>query len=175
MAMLERTNSLFGIYLNFKDLRHGVDELKKFRFRNNDISVLFPEAAVSKTLPDEPGPHAPAVPVRAAEPLIGGTLGWLTYINPTSVGVVSEALVGLGVPAYDAERYETRIRNGALLVCVRCLAGLTKGATEILARTGAKEINLAKEPAAAPSERITAHGVLGRAMAFQTAAHTRPS
>jgi hypothetical protein len=52
------------------------------------------------------------------------------------------ALVGLGLPEYEAKRYEGRLRTGGILLSVHCddseWAG---GAKEILKRTGAEDIS----------------------------------
>src|SRR6185437_1358900 len=149
--MTAKKASTFGVFSSFGTLRTGVDALKASGFRNGDISVLFPEEAVSRTMPVDGDAAAPAQPGKV-QPLIGGTLGWLTYINPTGTGVVSGALISLGVPGYEAERYESRLRNGGLLLCVRSVSPeQTEHAYDVLARTGAEDVMFAEEvrPAAA--------------------------
>jgi hypothetical protein len=42
-----KSNVVFGIYLSFLDLRNYTDSLKEIGFRTNDISLLFPEGALS--------------------------------------------------------------------------------------------------------------------------------
>jgi hypothetical protein len=78
------------------------------------------------------------------EPLIGGNLNFLTYIYSAGEGAVSGGLSFLGVPAYEAERYEDRIKNGELLVGVRSeCTGQAELVTEILVETGARNVGVA--------------------------------
>jgi hypothetical protein len=147
-----KSNVVFGIYLSFLDLRNYTDSLKEIGFRTNDISVLFPEGALSKKTSSPGGVHNHSSdPLEGqnsdAEPLIGGSLGWLTCIAPPAAGELACSLVGLGIPAYAAERYEDRIRSGGILTAVRCpQPAMTESVCEILARTGAVGILVAGEP-----------------------------
>src|SRR4029077_5681495 len=106
---------------------------KRFEFGGDTFSILFPECAVSRTLPREAEPKAPAAVGRVIGPLIGGNLDFLTYIRSDVRGVVCGALKMLGVPAGEAKRYEGWIRNGELLVGVQSeCTGQTELATAIL-------------------------------------------
>jgi len=141
-----KTSVVFGIYPDFAALRASVDTLRGCGFRNNDISVLFPERAVARTLipPSDPEILAPAT--EQSEPFIGGPLVGLTYLKPLSTGLVSAALESLGVSSPEAKSYEGHIRSGALLVCVRSSASRwIESAKEILERTGAAEISYSIE------------------------------
>lgn len=169
--------STFGVYLSFSTLRTGVDALKTSGFRNSDISVLFPEEAVSKTMPGEETEPPPATlrgtphkPQPKMQPLIGGTLGWLTYISPAGTGIVSGALISLGVPGYEAERYESRLRNGGLLLCVRSTSPeQAERAYDVLAHSGAEDVLFTEEvhPVAA---RATRHAHLAAVLHAPTTA-----
>lgn len=144
---MAKRSSTFAVYLSFGTLRTGVDALKTSGFRNGDISVLFPEEAVSKTMPSD-GDSSPETSQTAQplQPLIGGTLGWLTYINPSGTGVISGALISLGVPSYEAERYEGRLQNGGLLLCVRSgSVEQAERAYEALSHSGAEDVIFAEE------------------------------
>ena len=67
------------------------DTLRAKGFRNTDISVLFPQNVGSKAFGHEKG-------TKSAEGAVaGGTTG---------------ALIGLGIPEYQAKRYEGRMRKG---------------------------------------------------------------
>ena len=58
-----------------------------------------------------------------------------------AVGGVTGALVGLGIPEYEAKRYEGRIREGGLLLSVHCdSSDWVKRAKDILTETGAQDI-----------------------------------
>jgi hypothetical protein len=139
--MLESNTTVFGVYADFVALRTSVKSLKALGFRDDDISVLFPERAVLRALPDEPEASFFAATGIEIEPLIGGNLNFLTYIYSVGEGAVSGALSFLGVPAYEAERYEGRIKNGELLVGVRSeCTSQAELATEILVETGARNV-----------------------------------
>ena len=85
------------------------------------------------------GPFIAAGPIIAALSGIGsgGVLG----------GVIG-ALVGLGIPEYEAKRYEGRIRNGGILLSVHCdnSSWVTK-AKQLLRETGAEDVASAGEQA----------------------------
>jgi hypothetical protein len=142
--MCANTTTVFGVYPDFGTLRASVKSLKALGFRDDDISVLFPERAVLRALPVEPEASFFAATGIEIEPLIGGNLDFLTYIYSAGEGAVSGALSFLGVPVCEAERYEGRIRNGELLVGVRSeCTSQAELATEILVETGARNVGVA--------------------------------
>jgi hypothetical protein len=52
-----------------------------------------------------------------------------------------EALVGMGIPEYEAKRYEGRIKSGGVLLSVHCdTSDDIQRAKDILKRTGAEDI-----------------------------------
>jgi hypothetical protein len=174
--MLASNTTVFGIYPDFVTLRASVDSLKALGFRDDDISVLFPERAVSRTLPMEL--EVPAANSREIErqtepeiepeiePLIGGNLSFLTYIQSAGAGTVSGALTYLGVPTAEAERYECRIRNGEVLVGVRSEStNQAELATEVLVETGAANVSAASnylEEFSRPSKRAKSNPRIAR-------------
>jgi len=166
--MAGKNTAAFGIYRNQMDLEHGVDELKAADFRNADISVLFPDNQGSKEFAHEKHTKAPEGATAGATTgaLVGGGLGWLVGIGALAipglgpfiaagpivaalagvgaggaVGGLTGALVGAGIPEYEAKRYEGRIKDGGILLSVHCDdSSWTKGAKEILERTGAQDV-----------------------------------
>ena len=133
---------IFGLYRDFPSLRLGVDSLKALRFDNQDISVLFPEAAVSRTLAEQDR-EAEASGQDAA--FIGGALGWLTYVRPERSGIIAGALVSLGMPAREADLYEENLRSGHLLLCIRSSStARSESAVNALAATGAESVATAR-------------------------------
>ena len=56
------------------------------------------------------------------------------------------ALVGMGIPEYEAKRYEGRVKEGGVLLSVHCDTSdeITR-AKDILKRTGAEDIAAAGE------------------------------
>jgi len=58
-----------------------------------------------------------------------------------AVGSIAGALVGLGIPEYEAKRYEGRIKSGGILLSVHCDSSeWVKRAEELLKNTGADDI-----------------------------------
>jgi len=50
--------------------------------------------------------------------------------------------VGMGIPEYEAKRYEGRVKNGGILLSVHSDdSQWTKKAKEILQRTGAEDVS----------------------------------
>jgi hypothetical protein len=79
------------------------------------------------------GPLIAAGPIVAAlsGAGVGGTVGGLTG-----------ALIGLGIPEYEAKRFEGRISKGAVLLSVHCsTSDEVKRAKDILEHTGAEDIS----------------------------------
>jgi hypothetical protein len=86
------------------------------------------------------GPFVAAGPIMAllAGLGVGGTVG-------TMLG----ALVGMGMPEYEAKRYEGRIRDGGILFSVHCDSSeWVKRAKDLLEKTGAEDIASAGEAGA---------------------------
>ncbi len=63
-----------------------------------------------------------------------------------AVGGFTGALIGLGIPEYEAKRYEGRVKNGGILLSVHSdSSDWTKRAKEILELTGAEDISSTSE------------------------------
>jgi hypothetical protein len=170
---VKKNIAVFGIYPDQLTAEDAVDSLKDAGFRNTDISVLFPDNQGSKDFAHQKGTKAPegAVAGGASGAVIGGTLGWLAGIGAlaipgagpfiaagplmgmlggiglgTTVGGLAGALVGLGIPEYEAKRYEGRIRRGGILMSVHCDdSDWARRARNVLQRTGAQDVASAGE------------------------------
>jgi hypothetical protein len=171
--MAGKNTSVFGIYSGPTNAEDGVDMLKVAGFRNTDISVLFPDNEGTKDFAHEKNTKAPegAVTGGASGAVLGGALGWLAGIGALAipgvgpfiaagpiiallggvgvggaVGGFTGALIGAGIPEYEAKRYEGRIRKGGVLLSVHCdSTEWVKRAEKILADTGAEDIASAAE------------------------------
>ena len=65
------------------------------------------------------------------------------------VGGLIGALVGMGIPEYEAKRYEGRIKDGGLLVSVTAInSDWVSKAKEILKSTGGEDVASAGEASA---------------------------
>jgi hypothetical protein len=63
-----------------------------------------------------------------------------------TVGGFAGALIGLGIPEYEAKRYEGHLQKGAILLSVHCeTSDEIKRAKEALKDTGAEDISSAGE------------------------------
>jgi len=166
--MAGKNTAVFGIYPDQLTAEDAVENLKDTGFRNTDISILFPDNSGTKDFAHEKSTKAPeaAVTGGASGAVIGGALGWLVGIGALAIpgigpfvaagpimgmlggigvgstlGGLTGALIGLGIPEYEAKRYEGRIRRGGILLSVHCDdADWTKRAKHILEQTGAEDI-----------------------------------
>jgi hypothetical protein len=66
-----------------------------------------------------------------------------------AIGGLTGALIGMGIPEYEAKRYEGRVKEGGILVSVHSdNSDWTGKAKDILKRTGANDISSAGEASA---------------------------
>jgi hypothetical protein len=168
--MAGKNTAVFGLYRDEALLNHGVDALRAAGYRNTEISVLVPENRGTKDFAHEKQTKAPKGTNGGAVSglAIGGTLGWLAGIGALAIpgigqfitgpivaalagagaggalGGLSGALVGMGIPEYEAKRYGGGIRSGGILMSVHCNNSEWIGhAKEILRQTGAEDIGSA--------------------------------
>lgn len=163
----------FGIYPDQGTVNDAIDALKSAGFRQTDISVLFPENLGSKDFAHEKHTKAPegAVAGGGSGAVLGAAFGWLVGAGAllipgleamhaagpilgmlgglgigVTVGGLAGAMVGAGVPEYEAKRYEGRVRKGGILLSVHCdNAEWSKTARGILKRTGASDVSTTGE------------------------------
>lgn len=171
--MAGKNTAVFGIYPTRVSAEAAVDALKAAGFRNSDISVLFPENTGTKDFAHEKNTKAPegAATGAGTGALLGGGLGWLVGIGALAIpglgpfiaagpivaalagagaggaiGGLTGALVGMGIPEYEAKRYESRVKDGGILLSVHSDdSQWTKKAKEILERTGAEDVSSTRE------------------------------
>jgi hypothetical protein len=75
---------------------------------------------------------------------VGGALGGL-------VG----ALIGMGIPEYEAKRYEGRVKDGGTLLSVHCdTSDQVSRAKDLLKATGAEDIASSSEVAGKTTARV---------------------
>src|SRR5262245_25190471 len=114
-------------------------------FSANDISVLFPDKTGTKDFAHEHHTKAPegAAAGAGTGALLGGALGWLVGIGSLAIpgvgpfiaagpilaslsgvalggalGGVTGAMVGWGIPEFEAQQFEGRLREGHILIAV---------------------------------------------------------
>jgi len=158
--MAGKNTAVLGICRSVSQLEHTVDELKRAGYRNDDISVLFPDKESSRDFAHEKHTKAPEGAAAGAGTglVLGGTLGWLAGIGALAipglgpfiaagpivaalagagaggaVGGITGALVGMGIPEFEAKRYEGMIKGGGILLSVHAdNSDWTKKAKDIL-------------------------------------------
>jgi hypothetical protein len=173
--MSGKNTAVFGIYADRLAVEEAVDHLRVAGFRSTDISVLFPDNQGTKDFAHEKNTKAPEGVTTGvvAGGIAGGVLGWLTGIGALAIpglgpfiaagpivaalagagavgtlGGIVGALAGMGIPEYEAKRYEGRIRDGGVLLSVHCDNGdWVKRAKEILEHSGGQDIASASEKA----------------------------
>lgn len=161
--------AVFGVFETRMELESTVDNLKAQGFRNSDISVLIPgdesdlvDVGEIKETKATEGATTGAVGGLA----FGGALGWLAGagalaipgIGPFvaagpiiaaiagagiggSLGGVAGALVGSGIPEDEAKRYESYLKEGAMLLSVHADdTNWMNKARMILESGGAKDV-----------------------------------
>jgi hypothetical protein len=170
------SKSIFCIAAREEQANRIIDSLKAAGFSNNDISVLFPDKGTTKNFAHEKNTKAPEGAVTGAGTgvAVGATLGWLAGIGMLAipgigpfiaagpimaalsgaavggtVGGLTGALVGMGIPEFEAKRYEGRIKSGNILISVHSEDGdETSRAKKIFEDAGAEDISSAGESAA---------------------------
>ena len=168
--------AVYGIYTSRPKVEEAVEALKDAGFRNEDISVLFPEGGGNKEFAIEKGTKAPEGGATGgiSGAAIGGALGWLVGIGTLAipgvgpfiaagpivaalagagaggtVGWIAGVLIGMGIPEYEANRYEGRIKEGGILLSVHADDSDWKNKGKgILKRTGAEDIGTKGEAGA---------------------------
>jgi hypothetical protein len=143
--MAGKNTAVFGIFRDRYQAERAVDEFRRYGFRANDISVLFPQIESTKEFAHEKHTKAPegAATGAGTGAVVGGTLGWLVGIGALAipglgpfiaagpimaalagagvggaVGGLTGALIGMGIPEYEAKRYEGIVKKGGILVSV---------------------------------------------------------
>lgn len=160
--------AILGIYKTRPQVEAAVDALKLEGFSAADVSVLLPDSAGAQEFVHTKGSKAPegAAAGAGTGAVIGGTLGLLAGIGALAipgfgpfiaagpimaalagagavgaVGAVGGALIGWGVPEYEAKRYEGFVKDGGILMSVHATTSEeVKRAKECLERTGAEDI-----------------------------------
>ncbi len=137
--------AVFCIANTYAQAERIIDALKLAGFSNNDISVLLPDTQGTKDFAHEKNTKAPegAATGAGAGGLMGGALGWLAGIGAlaipgvgpfvaagpimaalggaalgATVGGIGGALIGMGIPEYEAKRYEGKLKEGKILISV---------------------------------------------------------
>ncbi|HEY2249998.1 MAG TPA: hypothetical protein VGH74_03015 [Planctomycetaceae bacterium] len=174
------SKSIFCVVNEFKAVRI-VDRLKAAGFSNNDVSVIMADKTGTRDFAHEHNTKAPegAVAGAGTGAVIGGALGWLAGIGTLAVpglgpliaagpimaalsgaavgggvGGLTGALIGMGIPEFEAKRYEGKVKNGSALLSVHSDSSeATDQAKKIFESEGAEDITTREEAGVAKSAR----------------------
>ncbi|MFZ6711933.1 hypothetical protein [Undibacterium sp. TC9W] len=167
------TTAIYCIATNRVQAENIVDNLKLAGFPSGDISVLFPDQTGTRDFAHEQNTKLPegAATGGVAGMGVGAILGWLTGIGTLAIpgvgpfiaagpimaalsgaalvgaaGGIIGALVGLGIPEYEAKLYDGKIRGGNILISVHTdNSNEASNAKEIYKKAGAEDINSTSE------------------------------
>jgi hypothetical protein len=157
--MAGNSMAVFGIYPSSFDAECGAADLISAGFAAQDISVLLSDVRSARVRDTHAGG------------LLGGALGILTGVGTLvvpgmgamvaagpilagleglaaggSVSGLMSALMRLGVPEYEAKRYEGGVRDGGALLSVHCdFAPQIKRAKQVLNSAGANHVAASHE------------------------------
>jgi hypothetical protein len=171
--MENKKTAVFGIYTTVTSADNATDSLVRSGFSASDISALLPENLGNKQIGTEKATKAPEGATAGASTgaVLGGALGLLAGIGALAipgvgpfiaagpimatlaglgvggaVGGFTGALIGLGIPEYEAKRYEGRIAKGGILLSVHCdTSDEIKRAKDVMKSTGAEDISSTSE------------------------------
>jgi hypothetical protein len=152
-----------------------IPALRAADFSNNDVSVLLADKEGAKDFAFENNTKAPegAVAGAGTGAVLGGALGWLAGIGSLAIpglgpfivagpimvalsgvalggalGGLSGALIGMGMPEFEAKRFEGKVKTGSCLISIDCKdSNDVRRAKEICEHEGAKDITSAGEAA----------------------------
>jgi hypothetical protein len=150
-----------------------VEDLKNAGFPSTDISVLMPDKRSTREFAQEKETKAPegAATGAVAGGTVGGVLGWLTGIGALAIpgvgpfiaagpimaalggvavggvaGGLVGALIGMGIPEHEAKRYESKVKEGGVLISVHSESSAeTIRARDIFESAGASDISSSGE------------------------------
>lgn len=177
IIMKKGNKSVFAIFEDRGTLGRAIEALKSANFRNSDISVLMPTMGDEETFAHEKASKAPegAAVGAGVGAVLGGAFGWLVGIGAIAVapplglmiaagpimsalaaagaagalGGVAGSLVGLGIPEYEAKRYESIVKDGGILLSVHVDdSEWLQKAERILEDVGARDVSSTSEVSA---------------------------
>jgi hypothetical protein len=172
-----------SVFCTASDLQADIilRDLQTAGFSSNDISVLMADKQGTRDFAYEHNTKAPEGATTGAGTgiVLGGALGWLTGIGALAipglgpliaagpilaalsgaaiggtVGGLAGGLVGMGIPEFEAKRYEGKVKSGSLLLSIHTQNSTeTKRAKEICERAGVQDVTTGGEAAVAMGNR----------------------
>ena len=173
---MAKNTAVFGLYPSRAAVDAAVLAFHNAGYRATDLSLLMPENIGNKDLSVEKSSKTPegAATGAVSGAVVGGALGWLAGVGALAipglgpfiaagpimaalagfgaggaVGGFTGALIGMGMPEYEAKRYEGRIREGRILVSIHCdNSAWVSRAKKMMEVTGAQDVSSTSEAGA---------------------------
>jgi hypothetical protein len=168
-----KNTAVYGIFPTQSAAENAISQLEREGFKSSEVSVLFSSPEGTQDFAHENSTKAPegAAAGGVSGATIGGVLGWLVGIGSLAIpgvgpfvaagpimgmlagagvggalGTLTGALVGMGIPEYEAKRYESRINDGGVLLSVMVTdKEWEEKARNILESTGAEDVSKKNE------------------------------
>jgi hypothetical protein len=159
-----------------------IRNLQSAGFSSNAISVLIADKSGSRDFVIEHNTKAPegAATGAGTGAVLGGALGWLAGIGALAipgvgpliaigpimgalsgaavggtVGGLAGTLIGMGMPEFEAKRFEGKVKTGNCLISVHSNDGdETARAEQIFQQAGAQDITTAQEAVVSSTQNI---------------------
>jgi hypothetical protein len=179
--MSDKKTAVFGIYSTRNGAEQAAETLVSAGFAAGDISVLLPENLGTREIGTEKASKAPEGAATGAGTglVLGGALGLLAGIGALAIpgvgpliaagpimatlagmgaggtiGGLAGALIGAGIPEYEAKRYEGIIQKGGILLSIHCsTSDEVKRGKDILKATGGEDISSTGEASVDKADR----------------------
>lgn len=134
----DRPSTLCGLFLDVVSVGSCVEGMKSAGIRTTDVCMVLPDGSIMS-----------AIPTRRVSRSYGDNDAPSDRVrHPARVtalaSALTETLSTLGVPAYDSERLDLKIRNGGILVSVRCSRLLAEHVREVFIQTGALDVSFTR-------------------------------
>jgi hypothetical protein len=167
------SQAVFGIADSEARAERIVSDLRDAGFTTDSLSILFPDRGGTRELRHDAHTKAPegASAGAGTGALLGGALGWLSGVGAiaipglgafiaagpivatlsaaaagATVGGLSGALVGYAVPEFEVTQYESKLRDGNILISIHTESVVQQAhARDILERNGATNVSQREE------------------------------
>ena len=132
------SQSVIGLVKNRVDAESLVAALQDSGFLNSDLSVLFPDKEGTKDFAHDNSTKSPEGAATGAGPIMA-TLSGVGV--GAALGGVTGALIGMGIPEYEAKMFEGKLKEGNVLIAAHSeVNDDLKRAEEIFKTHGAMDV-----------------------------------
>ena len=169
--MSSNCTTVFGLFATIDTAKSSVDQIAANGFAASDISILLPDRSSRESATTPPDVPEAAVASASTGSIVGGGLGLLAGLGELvlpgfgplvaagplmttllgvavggTLGGLVGALIDLGMPEYEAKLYEGSVREGGILLAVRCPEpSQIESAQKLLEACGAREVACSSE------------------------------